>query len=100
MAWSLMILKLDRLIVSTLSTPCKGRSQLAIFTELLLKAPSRCVSATMPRHRFRSGRQRQGRPFRFAGMKERAERIGSKFHLFSSPDTGTLITLIVPGRSG
>ncbi|HXI92309.1 MAG TPA: two-component regulator propeller domain-containing protein [Blastocatellia bacterium] len=36
--------------------------------------------------------------FGLPGMKERAERIGSKFTLVSSPDTGTAITLIVPGR--
>lgn len=36
--------------------------------------------------------------FGLPGMKERAERIGSKFTLVSSPDSGTAITLIVPGR--
>ncbi len=32
------------------------------------------------------------------GMRERAERIGGKFNLVSSPDSGTTITLVVPGR--
>ncbi|HEY0727668.1 MAG TPA: ATP-binding protein, partial [Pyrinomonadaceae bacterium] len=36
--------------------------------------------------------------FGLRGMRERAERIGSKFTLVSSPATGTLITLVVPGR--
>jgi len=36
--------------------------------------------------------------FGLPGMRERAERIGSKFTLVSSPDSGTAITLIVPGR--
>lgn len=36
--------------------------------------------------------------FGLSGMKERAERIGSKFTLVSSPDSGTTVTLIVPGR--
>ncbi len=36
--------------------------------------------------------------FGLRGMRERAERIGSKFNLVSSPDSGTTITLIVPGR--
>ena len=36
--------------------------------------------------------------FGLSGMKERAERIGGKFTLASSPDSGTLITLVVPGR--
>jgi signal transduction histidine kinase/ligand-binding sensor domain-containing protein len=36
--------------------------------------------------------------FGLRGMRERAERIGSKFTLVSSPDSGTVITLVVPGR--
>ncbi|HEU4795544.1 MAG TPA: ATP-binding protein, partial [Pyrinomonadaceae bacterium] len=36
--------------------------------------------------------------FGLHGMRERAERIGSKFTLFSSPGSGTIITLVVPGR--
>jgi signal transduction histidine kinase/ligand-binding sensor domain-containing protein len=36
--------------------------------------------------------------FGLRGMKERAERIGAKFNLSSSPNSGTVITLIVPGR--
>jgi len=32
------------------------------------------------------------------GMRERAERIGSKFTLVSSPDSGTVLTLVGPGR--
>ena len=36
--------------------------------------------------------------FGLPGMRERAERIGSKFILVSSSDSGTAITLIVPGR--
>ena len=36
--------------------------------------------------------------FGLGGMRERAERIGSKLTLVSSPGSGTLITLIVPGR--
>ena len=36
--------------------------------------------------------------FGLRGMRERAERIGSKFTLVSYPDSGTVITLIVPGR--
>jgi len=36
--------------------------------------------------------------FGLHGMRERAERIGSKFTLVSSPDSGTVITLVVPGR--
>jgi signal transduction histidine kinase/ligand-binding sensor domain-containing protein len=36
--------------------------------------------------------------FGLRGMRERAERIGAKFNLVSSPNSGTVITLIVPGR--
>lgn len=36
--------------------------------------------------------------FGLRGMRERAERIGSKYNLQSSPDSGTLITLVVPGH--
>ena len=36
--------------------------------------------------------------FGLRGMRERAERIGAKFTLVSSPDSGTVITLVVPGR--
>ncbi len=36
--------------------------------------------------------------FGLRGMKERAERIGSKFALVSAPNSGTIISLIVPGR--
>lgn len=36
--------------------------------------------------------------FGLRGMRERAERIGGKFTLASSPDSGTVITLVVPGR--
>ena len=36
--------------------------------------------------------------FGLRGMRERAERIGGKFTLVSSPTSGTLITLVVPGR--
>ncbi|HET6975317.1 MAG TPA: two-component regulator propeller domain-containing protein [Pyrinomonadaceae bacterium] len=36
--------------------------------------------------------------FGLSGMRERAERIDSKFSLDTSPDSGTVITLIVPGR--
>ncbi len=36
--------------------------------------------------------------FGLRGMRERAERIGSKLTLVSSPDSGTAITLVVPGR--
>lgn len=36
--------------------------------------------------------------FGLRGMRERAERIGSKFILASSRDSGTIITLVVPGR--
>src|SRR5262249_47357465 len=36
--------------------------------------------------------------FGLRGMRERAERIGSKFTLVSSPDSGAVITLVVPGR--
>ena len=36
--------------------------------------------------------------FGLRGMRERAERIGAKFTLASSPDSGTVITLVVPGR--
>lgn len=36
--------------------------------------------------------------FGLHGMKERAERIGSKLSLISSPDAGTTVTVIVPGR--
>jgi len=36
--------------------------------------------------------------FGLRGMRERAERIGSKFTLVSFPDSGTGITLVVPGR--
>jgi signal transduction histidine kinase len=32
------------------------------------------------------------------GMRERAERIGGKFNLVSTPDSGATITLVVPGR--
>ena len=37
--------------------------------------------------------------FGLPGMKERAERIGGKFTLHSSPHSGTTITLVVPGRT-
>ena len=36
--------------------------------------------------------------FGLHGMRERAERIGSEFTLVSSADSGTAITLVVPGR--
>ena len=36
--------------------------------------------------------------FGLRGMKERAERIGAKFTLDSSPNSGTVITLVVPAR--
>lgn len=36
--------------------------------------------------------------FGLGGMKERADQIGGKFTLVSAPGTGTLITLVVPGR--
>jgi nitrate/nitrite-specific signal transduction histidine kinase len=36
--------------------------------------------------------------FGLPGMRERAERIGGKFTLVSSPGSGTIITLVVPGR--
>lgn len=36
--------------------------------------------------------------FGLRGMRERAERIGGKFTLVSAPDSGTAITLVVPGR--
>lgn len=41
-----------------------------------------------------------GKPGHFGlqGMRERAQRIGSKFTLNSSPNSGTEITLIVPGN--
>ncbi len=37
--------------------------------------------------------------FGIPGMRERAERIGAKFTLVSSPDLGTIITLVVPKKS-
>ena len=36
--------------------------------------------------------------FGLRGMRERAERIGGKFTLDSSPDSGTVVTVVVPGR--
>ena len=36
--------------------------------------------------------------FGLRGMRERAERIGSKFSLVSAPGSGTVVTLVVPGR--
>jgi len=36
--------------------------------------------------------------FGLRGMRERAERIGAKFTVASSPNSGTVITLVVPGR--
>jgi len=36
--------------------------------------------------------------FGLRGMRERAERIGAKFTLVSSLNSGTVITLVVPGR--
>ncbi len=36
--------------------------------------------------------------FGLRGMRERAERIGAKFSLASSADSGTVIILVVPGR--
>jgi len=36
--------------------------------------------------------------FGLQGMRERAERIGSKFTLNSVPDSGTEMTLVVPGK--
>jgi len=36
--------------------------------------------------------------FGLQGMRERAERIGSKLTLISSPNAGTTITLVVPGN--
>jgi len=35
--------------------------------------------------------------FGLSGMRERAERVGGKFSLVSSPGSGTVITLVVPG---
>ena len=37
--------------------------------------------------------------FGLRGMKERAERIGARFTLESAPGAGTVITLVVPGRT-
>jgi signal transduction histidine kinase/ligand-binding sensor domain-containing protein len=37
--------------------------------------------------------------FGLRGMHERADRIGGRFTVASAPDSGTVITLIVPGRS-
>ncbi|HET9711658.1 MAG TPA: ATP-binding protein, partial [Pyrinomonadaceae bacterium] len=36
--------------------------------------------------------------FGLQGMRERAERIGSKLTLVSSPDSGTEVILVVPGN--
>lgn len=36
--------------------------------------------------------------FGLRGMRERAERIGAKFTLSSSPNSGTTISVVVPGR--
>lgn len=36
--------------------------------------------------------------FGLRGMRERAERIGAKFTLVSFPNSGTVITLVLPGR--
>jgi signal transduction histidine kinase len=36
--------------------------------------------------------------FGLRGMRERAERIGARFTLVSAPDSGTVITLVAPGR--
>ncbi len=36
--------------------------------------------------------------FGLRGMRERAERIGARLTLVSSPNSGTVITLVVPGR--
>jgi signal transduction histidine kinase len=42
----------------------------------------------------------EGREVHFGlqGMRERAERIGSKLRLVSSPNSGTEMTLVVPGN--
>jgi len=37
--------------------------------------------------------------FGVRGMRERADRIGAKLSVVSGPGTGTVITLVVPGRS-
>jgi len=42
-----------------------------------------------------SGRERH---FGLSGMRERAERIGGRFTIESSPSSGTTITVVVPGR--
>ncbi|HEX2269640.1 MAG TPA: ATP-binding protein, partial [Pyrinomonadaceae bacterium] len=36
--------------------------------------------------------------FGLRGMRERAEHIGAKFTLVSSENSGTVVTLVVPGR--
>jgi nitrate/nitrite-specific signal transduction histidine kinase len=36
--------------------------------------------------------------FGLQGMRERAQRIGSKFTLNSAPNSGTEMTLVVPGN--
>lgn len=36
--------------------------------------------------------------FGLRGMRERAERIGGKFNLVSAANSGTIVTLVVPGR--
>jgi signal transduction histidine kinase len=36
--------------------------------------------------------------FGLRGMRERAERIDSQFTVSPAPDSGTVITLVVPGR--
>lgn len=44
------------------------------------------------------GEQGKEGHFGLRGMRERAERIDSKFTIVSSPESGTTITLTVPGR--
>jgi signal transduction histidine kinase/ligand-binding sensor domain-containing protein len=46
-------------------------------------------------HVLRSGREGH---FGLCGMRERAERIGARFRLWSSPGAGTEIELVIPGR--
>ena len=36
--------------------------------------------------------------FGLSGMRERAERIGGKWTIASTPGSGTVITVVIPGR--
>ena len=56
------------------------------------------VATTAPASSPTCSRDGKDGHFGLRGMRERAERIGARFTLVSGVGSGTVVTLIVPGR--